>query len=118
MGDIGRIVQRFALKRGDISDLLSVKKTIDLWGEILRTLQLEDDLEKRRRGRKEQWKYIDVLRGRMLNLETLSGRISDALAGVNESTPTIEEEEENALAQDSGSSALPEATLKWAINPT
>jgi DNA mismatch repair ATPase MutS len=117
MGDIGRIVQRFTLKRGDISDLLSVKKTIDLWGDILRALQLESDMEKRRKGSKEEWKHIDILRKRILNLESLSTLIEDALLDVNDATATMEEEEK-VLAQDTETTALSETAFKWAINPS
>jgi DNA mismatch repair ATPase MutS len=115
MGDVSRIVQRFTLKRGDVPDLLSVKKTIDLCGDILKALELESVMEKRREGFKEEWKCIDVLRKRMLNLESLSTRIEVALPDVSDTSPTIEDAEEKALAQDSAPSETP---FKWAINPS
>ncbi|KAJ3527347.1 hypothetical protein NMY22_g9818 [Coprinellus aureogranulatus] len=119
MSDIGRIVQRFSLKRGDISDLLCVRNTISLWGDTLQALRLESDMEERRKAHKQEWKQIDILRNRMLNLEKLSARINDALpADMSDTTLTIEEEEEKALAQEAESTMLSETTFKWAINPS
>ncbi|RXW14255.1 hypothetical protein EST38_g11599 [Candolleomyces aberdarensis] len=117
VGDISRIVQRFTLKRGDVSDLLSVKKTIDLWGQIIKRLELEKDLEKRKRTKRD-WEHIDLLRKRIRTLEILSNRIQSALADANDQeSESVEEEEQKALVLQE-STPLMENSVKWTIKPS
>lgn len=107
-------MQRFTLKRGDVSDLLSVKKTIDLWGHILKRLEFERGLEKRKRT-KNDWEHVDILRKRIRVLDALSSRIRCALADVNEQE-SVEEEEQRALIQES--TPLADNSVKWTIKPS
>lgn len=116
VGDISRIVQRFTLKRGDVSDLLSVKKTIDLWEQMIKRLELEKDIEKRKRTKKD-WEHIDLLRKRIRILETLADRIQSAVADANDQeSESVEEEEQKAILQES--TPLAENSVKWTIKPS
>ncbi|KAF6766398.1 MutS2 protein [Ephemerocybe angulata] len=113
MGDIGRIVQRFILKRGDISDLLSVKKTIDLWEDVIKCLELENKMESRQMS--QEWAQADLFRKRMHNLGKLSARINDTVIDTAD-VQTLGDEDENAASLDSApASATLEKPGRWTI---
>jgi len=112
-GDIGRIVQRFALKRGDVSDLLTVKKTIDIWNLVSKRIASERKHDPNTFPLGDGWGHIDQLRKRLIKLDNLSKRIDDAVEDTRDLS--IEEERDKDVVE--GSFPLPEGAFKWTIKP-
>jgi DNA mismatch repair ATPase MutS len=79
--DIGRIVQRFIMGRGEPSDLLAVNRTIRTWSTVINRFKEERAMEavERNRLHEADWTSIDTLISRMTDLQDLSTRITLAL---------------------------------------
>jgi hypothetical protein len=89
--DIGRIVQRFIMGRGDPSDLLAVNRTIRTWSAIIDRFKEERAMEvvERNRLHESDWTNIDTLISRMTDLQDLSTRITMALDEYSSSSDPI-----------------------------
>ncbi|OBZ78757.1 MutS 1 [Grifola frondosa] len=83
--DATRIVQRFLLGRGDVSDLSAICTTIDIWSSIKNRVELEKHMEHQERGQvtESDWTSLEMLMSRMADLENLANRIRMALTGEN-----------------------------------
>ncbi|EAU92915.2 MutS2 protein [Coprinopsis cinerea okayama7 len=113
VGDVGRIVQRFLLRKGSIDDLVTVMKTIQLWTTITSRLQLERLLEGR--GALGDWSSMDPMLGRISDLSSLSRRIQDALTRCG--SREADGDPEDSLKESTGSSRDTQANSEWTINP-
>ncbi|TFK30637.1 hypothetical protein FA15DRAFT_690314 [Coprinopsis marcescibilis] len=79
-GDIGRIVQTLLLRKGNIDDLVTVKKTIILWSTIAQRLRMERELDPNFSHSLEAWRAMDLFIDRLHDLTSLSARIGEALS--------------------------------------
>ncbi|KAJ3558074.1 hypothetical protein NM688_g1127 [Phlebia brevispora] len=79
--DTSRIVQKFLLGRGDVSDLQAICTTIELSSSIKNRVQLERKMESEERGTVEEdkWASIDALISRLDDLQDLIDRIRTAV---------------------------------------
>ena len=127
--DVGRIVQRFTLGRGDPNDLLAVNKTIHTWSIILNRFHEERRLEAAERSGLDEasWASLDALMARMTDPHELSKRISMALedecvAGSEASTSnnlesSNEDKFDNVSPGDGDSILWRYGSVKWTIKP-
>lgn len=120
--DITRIVQKFILSRGEISDLLSVDSTIRVWNAIRARIREEKMMEQREKSDFDdsEWANLEALIARMTDLRQLSTKIELALSRNGSEPPADESKEivgqENTVS--SPSSQLQTWTeLKWTIRP-
>ncbi|KAF8529495.1 muts domain V-domain-containing protein [Gautieria morchelliformis] len=79
--DASRIVQRFLLGKGDVTDLSTIKNAIDTWEEIKSKIELEHqvDLQGRSTGAGDEWLDLRRLLNRMADLRKLAWRIGMAV---------------------------------------
>lgn len=100
--DIERIVQRFSMGRGDLSDLLAVNRTIRAWSTVVQRFKEEKAMETVEQIRlfEADWTSFDVLMSRMTDLQDLSNRIATALDDDNSSTLGGSSMSENIEADD------------------
>lgn len=118
--DIGRIVQKFLLGRGDCTDLLSVARTIDIWWAIIKRVNEEKFMKDTGTNEvKEDWRSFKTLVNQIVDLNYLSTRIRTALStdsfvreGPTESMEGITEVEPTEGTQSFG-----KYQGKWMINP-
>lgn len=84
--DTIRIVQRFTLGRGQPSDLVAIKNTIQIWSRIKGRITLEKDMELKERGTVDEdaWSSIDALMRGMHDLDYLAGMIDQAIPGADD----------------------------------
>ena len=106
--DIGRIVQRFTMGRGDLGDLLAVNRTIRMWSTVIKRFQEERTMEAVEliHLHDADWTSIDALMSRMVDLRDLSKQITMALddeypsspcgSSVSEDLPVNDDKLENA----------------------
>lgn len=126
MEDASRIVQKFLLRRGDVSDLSDLHAAIAAWTSVQRRIGLERKMELQERGaiREDQWASVTALMSRLNNMHELAKRICLAieLAPVaNKALDAPELPEEDVEAD----TTLPPSTksdkhsfmMDWAIKP-
>nr|GAT47910.1 DNA mismatch repair protein [Mycena chlorophos] len=120
--DAGRIVQKFLLGRGDISDLHAVQSTIETWTAIQRRVSEErkqEEAEAAQTFEAEKWASLDALMIRMSGLRELSKDISRALEpkdiGVLSSASSESVEDEVSAATNRPAWRI--GDYKWAIKP-
>ncbi|KAF8587368.1 hypothetical protein K439DRAFT_1652351 [Ramaria rubella] len=79
--DASRIVQKFLLGKGDVTDLFAIKCAIEIWDDIKSRLDIEYKLEKQElsTGIDADWSDIRRLLNRISNLEGLAKRIGIAI---------------------------------------
>ncbi|KAM6498292.1 MutS domain V domain containing protein [Amanita muscaria] len=80
--DIGRVSQKFLLGRGDVSDLLALSRTVNVWSTIKHRIEEERRLERMEKGEgfnDEDWNSIDSLLSRLLDFHELTKRIVSAI---------------------------------------
>ena len=79
--DASRIVQRFLLGKGDVTDLSNIKSTIDIWEEIKSRMEMEYKMESRGQVTVsgDEWLDLSRLLNRMANLQNLALRIGAAV---------------------------------------
>jgi MutS domain III len=79
--DASRIVQRFLLGKGDVTDLSTIKNAIDTWEEIKSRIELEHqmDLQGKSTGAGDEWLDLRRLLNRMADLTKLAWRIGMAV---------------------------------------
>lgn len=102
MEDTSRIVQRFLLGRGDISDLIAIRSTILLWNMIKKRFDLERKMEQSEKGGidDEEWCSLNALIYRMSDLYSLAERINLAISctpAADASEPDVVDHEEDQL---------------------
>jgi DNA mismatch repair ATPase MutS len=87
--DIGRIVQKFTMGRGDPGDLLAVNRTIRVWSSVIKRFKEERTMEAAERTKLHEadWTSLDALMSRMTDLQDLSKRITMALDDEYDSSP-------------------------------
>ena len=118
--DIGRIVQKFLLGRGDCTDLLSVARTINIWWAIIKRVDEEKHMKDRGMNEvKEDWHSFETLVNQIVDLNYLSTKIRTALStdffireGPAENMEGITEVEPTE-----GSQSFGKYQGKWMINP-
>lgn len=122
--DATRVLQRFLLGRGLLSDFSSLNSSIITWISISKRLTLEGEQELKERGQlnTNEWSCVDTLLGRMKNLTELPVRITASLTRTDLSTdfePENEEGEETTPDPDSPTAEinLTSGTAKWVIRP-
>ena len=125
--DIGRIVQRFIMGRGDPSDLLAVNRTIRMWSTVVKRFNEERTMEAAELTQLHEadWASIDSLVSRMVDLRDLSKRIAMALDDDYSSSSGDSSTSEDLQANDDKLANAPpnnaDSTLwrygKWTIKP-
>lgn len=124
--DAAKIMQKLSLGKGAVGDLMSVHRCIDTWNNVKRVVETEKALELDNRGSEfkiDSWKSIDILMGKLANLEKLAIRI-DSAVGLKDSAKQASRidlpKEENLTTQaappeeglDDNSDAIPEYFIK------
>jgi hypothetical protein len=102
MGDITRVIQKFVLGRGDISDIATLHSAITVWMSIKERIKLEKAMEESERNGLDDsgWENLDRLMTRFDGAVDLAARIRDALpvsgasVGEDSVTPAADLEEE------------------------
>ncbi|PFH54668.1 hypothetical protein AMATHDRAFT_72435 [Amanita thiersii Skay4041] len=114
--DTGRIVQKFLLGRGDVSDLLALNRAISVWSSIKRRIYEEKQFEMREQPEfnKDDWSSIVTLIARMPDLHFLFNRISNAI----EETDGLIEGIRPALPHDQVSEVASESDAPTQMLPT
>ncbi|KAG5648135.1 hypothetical protein DXG03_006089 [Asterophora parasitica] len=126
--DIGRIVQKFMLDRGDPNDLLAVQRTTLIWSSIVKRVEDEKQLEAIERSDfdEEDWASLDSLMSRMVELRDVSNKISMVLEGgsssgdepASESVMKVDDDEDGRVASSIESDGVWRyGPAKWAIKP-
>ncbi|KIJ45479.1 hypothetical protein M422DRAFT_59702 [Sphaerobolus stellatus SS14] len=79
--DASRVVQRFLLGRGDVSDLIIIRSAIEIWSAIEEKIRIEHNSELKRNipTPMDEWEDLISLMGRMSNLQHLADRIAMAI---------------------------------------
>lgn len=79
--DVSRIVQRLTLGRGDIEDLLNIRKAVIGWERIHARLNFERDEMLRHDGTISpgDWTNMNALLSHMVDLTSLAERIGNAI---------------------------------------
>lgn len=79
--DASRIVQRFLLGKGDVTDLSAIKSAIDIWEDVKSRIEMEYQMEMQRRppAADNEWLDLKGLLDRMANLQRLALRIGAAV---------------------------------------
>ncbi|KAG6831256.1 hypothetical protein H0H92_011766 [Tricholoma furcatifolium] len=130
--DTIRIVQKFTLGRGEIADLLGVKKTVRIWTDLVKRVQHEKTMEaaERQDFSEADWASLEALMSRIVLLDGLSKRIGAALG--DRSYVSLESVTEENVAEDvedrpSSENTPPFAdenemswrygSIKWTIKP-
>ena len=125
-GDVIRVTQRFLLGRGDVDDLLSIQRTIDIWKTIKDRILFEQTMEtQERRSQTSQgdWTGLLSLLSKLKDLSNLSVRISLAVEGKeggSKSTAIDDAFEEADIDVGSDSTitrTVEMARSKWSIRP-
>jgi DNA mismatch repair ATPase MutS len=125
--DIGRIVQKFTMGRGDPGDLLAVNRTIRIWSTVIKRFKEERTMEAAERARLHEadWTSLDALMSRMIDLQDLFKRITMALDDEYPSSLTSTSEDlqvnddklDNALPINVDNTLWRYGTGKWMIKP-
>jgi len=79
--DSSRIVQRFLLGKGDISDLLAIKNAIEIWVTTKDKIEGEynAEIETATSSQLEEWSDMMTVMGRLVDLTSLADRIGLAV---------------------------------------
>ncbi|EGO22055.1 hypothetical protein SERLADRAFT_362514 [Serpula lacrymans var. lacrymans S7.9] len=116
--DASRIIQKFLLGRGDVTDLLSINATVVTWSLI-----------QQRKGvtMTDHWAGIDQLLSKMTDLKGLSHRISTALENVDRlgkgssnDSDAIDDDDHAKLLQgplNVSTNIKYDGTTRWSIRP-
>lgn len=136
--DATRIVQKFLVGRGDVSDLSGIMRTIDVWRKIKERVELEERMiaeERVQMQRLEGWANLRGLMERMEDLSELGRRVMLAVGereSVNgmvqvDANDGAEGENEIAMGEDSNAiesdfqsvedDTLVSGPTKWTIKP-
>ena len=127
--DIGRIVQRFIMGRGDSGDLLAVNRTIQVWSTVIKRFQEEKMMEavERTRTHDADWTSLDALMSRIVDLQDLSTRITMALddeyrsspcdLSISEDLQVNDDKLEDAPALSADNTLWRYGSGKWVIKP-
>ncbi|KZP32367.1 hypothetical protein FIBSPDRAFT_812686 [Athelia psychrophila] len=127
MEDASRIVQKFLLRRGDVSDLSDLHAAIAAWTSVQRRIGLERKMELQERGaiREDQWASVTALMSRLNNMHELAKRICLAIelapvANKALDAPELPEEdvEADTTLPPSTKSDKHSFTMDWAIKPS
>jgi DNA mismatch repair ATPase MutS len=113
-GDIGRLVQKLTLRKGAIDDLVTVKKTIELWAAISARLQLERKMENEARQPSENWDTIDHLTNKLSDLSRVAIRIEEALQ--QEGAEDVDVEDVEEMGNETEATEEPSGATKWHIS--
>ena len=126
--DVGRILQKFMLGRGDPNDLLAVSATIKSWHTLCYRIREEREMEQLEEGdrfNKSEWASLDALMHRMTDFQHLSERIDASLyngettlQGKNEDVAPVGEESQADEINIAPINTVPwKAGYKWVIRP-
>lgn len=130
MEDASRIVQKFLLRRGDVSDLSDLHAAIAAWTSVQRRLRMERKMELQERGaiQEDQWASVTALMSRLYNMQELAKRICLAIEltpAAKKALDAPELPEEDAGGDLDLDTSLPPSTksdkhsfsMDWAIKP-
>jgi DNA mismatch repair ATPase MutS len=122
--DASRIVQRFLLGRGDVTDLLTIKSALDIWEDVKARIEMEYQMEMQGQptGADDEWLDLRRLLDRMANLQELALRIGAAVdvsrldhmdheADLNSLTSSVQEAIRTNMAASTWTGQL-KATIK------
>ncbi|KAI6005192.1 muts domain V-domain-containing protein [Pisolithus orientalis] len=119
--DTLRIVQMFLLRKGELRDLLSIHRTIEVWMLIQRRLELERKMETLERGTStaSEWGNIDAMMSSIADLQSLSHRIASALDDVESADPSTQAPEEDDVSQEDKAvkTIAYNGVYKWTVRP-
>ncbi|KAF8222260.1 hypothetical protein L208DRAFT_608417 [Tricholoma matsutake] len=122
--DIGRIVQRFTMGRGDPSDLLAVNRTIRTWSTVIKRFKEERTMEAAERTSLHEacWTSVDALMSRMIDLQDLSKRITMALddeypSSSSEDLQVVDDKLESVPSINADNALWRYGPGKWMIKP-
>ncbi|KAI6045013.1 muts domain V-domain-containing protein [Pisolithus marmoratus] len=119
--DTVRIVQKFLLRKGELRDLLSVHRTVEVWMAIQRRLELERKMETLECGNSTtgDWGSIDAMMTGIADLTSLSHRIASALHDVESADPSTQPLEEDNVSQESKTiqTVAYSGVYKWTVRP-
>ncbi|KAI6153410.1 muts domain V-domain-containing protein [Pisolithus tinctorius] len=119
--DTIRIVQKFLLRKGELRDLLSIHRTIEVWMLIQRRLELERKMETLERGTStaSEWGNIDAMMSSIADLQSLSHRIASALDDVESADPSTQAPEEDDVSQEDKTvqTVAYHGVYKWTVRP-
>lgn len=127
--DAMRISQKFLLGKGGVEDLISVRNTIGTWKSIHNRVLFEKECEKCESGgilSPDDWRSLDQLMQRMVDLSDLAGRIDSAIdAGEIGNEESEREEGDEKMLDTHGAipseapklPSLPGVDMKWTIKP-
>lgn len=118
--DISRVVQRFILGRGDVSDLGAIKNAIEIWNIIRSRIAMEYRAEQTRlsKASENEWSDIITLLGHMTDLKHLALRVGMALQPTEQiDHPLLVVENEQEDVSSGSDFVSSEFQAKFAINP-
>lgn len=132
MEDSSRIVQKFLLGRGDLSDLSSLHTAITVGTSIQQRIDLERKMEQLERGniQEVEWSSMDTLMARLNDLQKIADRIERAVqvnakAGLTLDNPELSDgQAEDGQAQGAQLPMMSKTkhsflydSLNWTIKP-
>lgn len=122
--DATRIIQKFLLGRGDIDDLVALKRTFHAWRSLKDRFAAEKSFEKQNTKVFDQagWSSLDTLMARMANLQWLAERIEAAVVEENERTNSfVAHMNGDCVTKDidpsTSSLSVPTSQKGWLIKP-
>lgn len=125
--DIRRICQRFLLGRGDFSDLIAIRSTIQTWASLKKRFQQEkvmEDIEALGSPDVSGWTTLGALFLRMDDLTSFLDKINSAIVINPETQNETGDLDSNGQDLDTESNTEPGEPLldkaigkKWTINP-
>ncbi|KAG1715645.1 hypothetical protein ID866_1527 [Astraeus odoratus] len=119
--DTSRIVQRFLLQKGEPRDLLSIRRTVEVWVSIQMRLDLERSMEKSEQETlvADEWDNIDALMSSIADLQGLSRRIALALQDTDSAEPSVDAPGGDDISQEERTMQVVTCSgpYKWAVRP-
>lgn len=122
-----RLCQRFTLGRAEFADLVSIQNTIERWSDLQKRIKEEQFMEGVENAKKfnaDDWRCLDALFNRMVDVGDLASKISSAIiipsgpsCDMNDMDVENPQPTEDVITDAADLISDKPTGTKWTINP-